>query len=72
MTELHKQIGCHSPKLDRSSILVIEDSPAGIISGLQAGCQVLAVGTGPVKEAKILTLAAKLPRDIFVVKELTE
>ncbi|GAA5962829.1 hypothetical protein JCM3765_001537 [Sporobolomyces pararoseus] len=70
LKELEKRMSL-SNQLDPSSVLVIEDSPAGITSGIEAGCQVLAVCTGPVKEAQIVELAKESKGSIYVVQDLT-
>lgn len=59
-------------KLDPSTVLVVEDSPAGIASGLAAGCQVITVCTGPVKEAESVKIARTNSDGIHVVRDLTQ
>ncbi|GAA5878980.1 hypothetical protein JCM1840_007401 [Sporobolomyces johnsonii] len=53
-----------------SDVLVIEDAPAGMISGRAAGCKVLAVCTGPVPVADVVQAAARV-EGTLVVQDLS-
>ncbi|GAA5975640.1 hypothetical protein JCM5350_002676 [Sporobolomyces pararoseus] len=71
LKELENRKMIPSSQLDPSSVLVIEDSPAGITSALEAGCQVVAVCTGAVKETQIVEFATRSMGSIFVIRDLT-
>ncbi|GAA5847432.1 hypothetical protein JCM5353_006437 [Sporobolomyces roseus] len=69
--ERFRLLSSSNDPIDPSTVLVVEDAPAGFVSGIKAGCQVLAVCSGPTPAEKVKE-AAKRIGGIRVVRDLRD
>ena len=65
-----ESLSSSNDSIDPSTVLVIEDAPAGFVSGRAAGCQLLAVCTGPTSNEEVQRAANA--NGVRVIRDLRE